>query len=664
MKAIILLFMKLYRVRYRYIYLISKLVLLLLSVMHLSSCSWFTGGDKKISSSHNANFIVEQITAQVNVSRKNGLPEEVQVTYNTCIKDDHMRDPVANILFKIHFMENFKTDESTLASEDIRVDKTSDKQDDRVEDHSALVEDVFQEAECTSSKMVSMANREFTGRPQYSCIAIPTDADGCLKWTEVYSYEAIGEALWFPYVRVFEGQTTVAKGRTAVPLLMSFHLSDPQDTSSEFQLRDRRYLPLDNKTQLAVFNAQHMKQSLSQCRRCVGNIHFEDQDNNDQGQQLDLQGQVNINFESMLRVEDPVCRQCFLKQGSLSHVLSYYHQTKHPPRLWINDLNYRVRLEDVSILDQDILKKLKVCTHRNNQQTCDPLGRVLHVNLRIPLKIKITNHLKEEAFLLLDRGKYFIQPYFYLKSGGENIMLHRPLDLIETDLQSGSGGLEVEFHLHIPYENLQSDVHPVLALKVKSDSREDGREIFLPFEGAFDFDSGLKNSIGSDALSLRSTDAEEFYNNLESQSQVGASPSAVSSSPEESSFVSSLNLVMDVENNKDREGFEKAGWSVDLKRMRHSGLTSPSASNLHLCYNAVKQTINYIGEVCIEDQLTKDPISTTDIQISIEDRLLDGNGNMIQVSDSQQLDKKAPICTPHPITWLFAVDRYHDVQLV
>ena len=417
------------------------------------------------------------------------------------------------------------------------------------------------------------------------CLRIRTEADGCLQWTEIYPYKMINKSVWFRYERAFEG-TGVNKGTVIVPLAINPRLSvDRSGTASPLQVMDLRHY---SKFRQQAFRLQ--QKDIVECNAC--NDKKED----------------SINCS--------ICRQ---KQRSLSAVITHFSKQTGLPRLWINgDVKSYVSQESILLTNPSskhlkVLEQFKVC-HLKIQDNCDPPGRFFKIHLELPLRIRVKNHRNETELLPLNRGDYSVKPYlFLLDDKGNHLSLHRDMDFIPASLVSGSenNNLRVDFYLHVPYEHYGFQVF--LGLKVKPK----GNMTFLPFEGVLNFPSKFKTVIGYNSLPLNHDVITFYEDNEETQ---------------ESFINTTYQLSGDPNTNRDREGFRRAGWNLELRRLRFSDVNLEEGK----CSTPVDRHIRYVGEVCIVDPLTGDVVSDTNINIKRQDVVRDDRSG--EFLDSQVLE--------------------------
>ena len=424
-----------------------------------------------------------------------------------------------------------------------------------------------------------------------SCLRIRTEADGCLQWTEIYPYKMMNKSVWFRYERAFEG-TGLNRGTVVVPLAVNPWLSlDRSGAASPLQVLDLRHH--------SKFRGQAVRlqqKDIAECEACANK-----KDNT-----------LNCN----------ACRQ---KKRSLSAVINHFSQQTGPPRLWINgDVISYVSQEHISLTKplerhKSVLKQFRAC-HLEMQDNCDPPGRFFRVHLELPLRIQVRNHRNELELLPLNHGDYSVKPYLFLVDDkGNYLSLHRDMDFIPASLVRGTqnNNLRVDFYLHVPYENYSFQV--LLGLKVEPR----GDRTFLPFEGVFNFPGQYRTIIGQNTLPL-SHNVLSFYEENQNADM---------------SFIdTSYKLSGDPNLNKVREGFHRAGWNLELRRLRFSDVNLESGK----CSSPVSRHIRYVGEVCIFDPLTGNPISDTNISIKrqeiIRDRttgqFLDGQVTEIETMSS------------------------------
>ena len=417
----------------------------------LVSCSLFTDKKQIFTGENidNANFIVDQLKGQVVATRVNGLPEEFQISYTACFRDNDRQDnTLPNSLFKIHFFEKFHSLD------------TSNKQ--REKDTKTQITD----KECSESSAFL-----FSASPKKSCLQIRTDSSGCLNWTEIYPYHPVNQSVWFRYDRAFEG-TGTNKGLKTIPMAVNPWLS-VDGSANHLQLVDLRYHSIDKNRKLISLE----EKEIPQCRFCSLN-----------GNKVD-------------------CQICEQKKRSLSYIISDFGHRTDRPRLWLNELNSNISQEHILIHQEQYstehlktLRQFKVC-HSDEKENCDPLGRFFKVRLRIPLQIQVKNYRNEEELLPLTRGDYSVKAYLFLKDEtGKHIILHRDMGLISSSLSKvlKETALTSEFYFHVPYEHY--GLPAFLGLKIQEEG--DFKSFFLPFEGVFSFPNRLRSVIGRNTLTL------------------------------------------------------------------------------------------------------------------------------------------------------------------
>ncbi len=417
------------------------------------------------------------------------------------------------------------------------------------------------------------------------CLRIRTEADGCLQWTEIYPYKMINKSVWFRYERAFEG-TGVNKGTVIVPLAINPRLSlDRSGAASPLQVMDLRHY---SKFRQQAFRLK--QKDIAECTACV----------NKKGDTLS-------------------CRVCRQKQRSLSAVIDHFSKQTRAPRLWIDGAvesyvnQYPILLTKPSPKHLKVLKQFKVC-HSDITDNCDPSGRFFKIHLELPLRIRVKNHRNEIELLPLNRGDYSVKPYLFLVDDkGKHLSLHRDVDFIPAKLVPGSenNNLRVDFYLHVPYEHYGFQVF--LGLKVKPK----GNMTFLPFEGVLNFPGNLRTVMGSNTLPLNH-DVIAFYED---------------NSDTQASFINTTyQLSGDPNRNRNREGFRRAGWNLELRRLRFSDVNLEEGK----CSTPVDRHIRYVGEVCIVDPLTGDVVSDTNISIKRQDIVRDDRSS--EFLDSQVVE--------------------------
>ena len=520
------------------------------------SCSFFMSDEKRGSyqndNVNNANFIVEEVKGRVVPTRVNGLPEEIQIFYKTCFRDFiHPDNTLQNSLFKIYFFENFG------------LEKKGEKKG--YSEGKASLNGSTSGKKTPSVDGKCFESSSFLLSSKKSCIQIRTDSSGCLNWTEVYPYHPVDQSVWFRYGRAFEG-TGVNKGVAVIPMAVNPWLSlDPSGSAIELQLMDLRYNSIDQKKKLISLQ----EQDVSQCRLCSSN------------------GKKGVD-----------CSLCRQKKRSLSSVISHFDRKAGRPRLWLNNLNANISQEHILIEEYHseehlkALKQFKVC-HGDVKENCDPPGRFFKVRLQMPLRIRVRNYRNEPELLPLNRGSYSVKAYLFLKNEkGRYILLHRDMGFVSASLTMGSKERELtsEFHFHVPYEHY--GLPAFFGLKVQAEG--DFKNFFLPFEGVFSFPGQLRVVLGSNNLQLEPA-IKSFY-----EKSISNNLSLVDSYQLSGSWL-----------NREEEGFRRAGWDVKLNRFRFSDISVEENE----CPTPVDHTVRYVGEVCIVDPLTNDPVPSTRITI-------------------------------------------------
>ena len=524
--------------------LFSLLCILFLSSISLS-CSLFFGTDSDAPSEEegtgNANFIVEEIIGRVEATRVNGLPEEIRISYKACFRDfTHPDNTLQNSLFKIHLFEHFQSSNNKKEA-DSETESSNKK--------------------CFESSSFLLSSKE-------SCLEIRTDSSGCLNWTEIYPYHPVNQSVWFRYERVFEG-TGSNGGISIIPMAVNPWLSlDPSGSAEAIQLVDLRYHLIDQGKTL--IDMKKKDQEIAECRACSLNKGTEE------------------------------CELCKNKKRSLSFATTYFAKRAFRPQLWLSELNSTISQENILINDNDLpeellktLNQFKVC-HKDVKTECDPPGRFFRVRLQMPLRIQVRNYRNELELLPLTRGNYSIKAYLFLKNDrGKNIILHRDMGFISTELVKGSreSTLNTEFHFHVPYENYGLPAY--LGLRIEP-SGEGFNSSFIPFDGVFAFPNQLRSVIGRNTLSLEK-EVFSFYKKNQFK---------------DVSLLKNYNFSgsWDSEQN---EGFRRAGWDVQLKRLRFSDISIAD----NQCPTPVDRTVRYVGEVCIIDPLTNASVPNTQITI-------------------------------------------------
>ena len=527
--------------------LFSLLCILFLSFVSLSCSLFFSTDNEKFISredQNNASFIVEEVVGRVEATRVNGLPEEIRVSYKTCFRDfNHPDNTLQNSLFKIHLFENFQVRGDNKDQKKVNLgNKPSDKK-------------------CSESPSFLLSSKE-------SCIQIRTDSSGCLNWTEIYPYYPVNQSVWLHYKRAFEG-TGANSGVTTIPMAVNPWLSlDPSGSAEEIQLVDLSYHSIDKGK--ILINMEEREKEVLECQSCAV-----DKD------------KINCNI-------------CENKKRSLSFAINYFAKKAVPPQLWLNELRSTISQENILINDENLpeehlktLNQFKVC-HKDVKTECDPPGRFFRVRLQMPLRIQVKNYRNELELLPLTHGSYSIKTYLFLKNDkGKNIILHRDMGFISTELVKGSREsiLNAEFHFHVPYENYGLPAY--LGLRIQPEGKGFNSS-FIPFEGVFAFPNQLRSVIGSNTLNLE-REVFSFYEKNQFK---------------DVSILKSYRFSGSWENQKG-EGFRRAGWDVRLKRLRFSDI---SIAN-NQCPTPVDRTVRYVGEVCIIDPLTNAPVPNTQINI-------------------------------------------------
>ena len=550
-------------------FLYFRLFILAAFVFLLPACSFFIAERSVAGVDDSATFIVEQIKGQVVATRVNGLPEEFQVSYTACFRDFiHQDNTLQNSLFNIHFFEE------PAIRENLKLPSVLGEEGKSLQ--TSVLNIIPEQGKANQNRPAKPVEKECSKSSFFlfsdskaSCISIRTDAAGCLNWTEVYPHRPIDQSVWFRYERAFEG-TGVHKGQTFVPLAINPWLSTELSgsTSHIHQLVDLRYYSAKQKL------ISLKKSDVPQCRFCSSNKNKQD------------------------------CDICKRKVKSLSSVMKDFEQNTNRPRLWLHKVDSQISQERIIINKTDITKqelqlldRFKVCRpHTKEQQECDPPGRFFKVRLKLPLQIHVKNYRNEDNYPLLTRGQYAVQAYLFLKGDkGGHTLLHREMDFIHSTITGGKDAhLKSEFYLHLPYEHY--GLPAFLALKVKAQGEL--KNFFLPFEGVFAFPGHFKEVIGRNTLDLESSSVA-FYKKSKSTN----------------SLIANYKLKGSWNKEQQTEGFRKAGWDIQLRRLRFSEISIDE----NKCPTAVDQWVRYVGEVCIVDPLTKQVVSNTDITVQRQD---------------------------------------------
>ena len=354
----------------------------------------------------NANFIIDEIKGTVVPTSVNGLPEEIQIFYTACFRDDeHPDNTIQNGLFRIHFFENT---------------------------HNKNAEDASKE--CPEKKSFLLSSGE-------SCIKVRTDSSGCLKWTEIYPYSPVSESVWFKYSRTFEGTGGGSTGLSTINMAVNPWLgTDPEGSALLLQLVDLRYHSIGRKKVMIKLEDK----DIPECRSCPP-------------------PQSGASCKLLCKDKKrslSVAISHFQTQSSrprlwLHEVTSEISQ-EHIP---VNN-NQK---------NTELLRQLKVC-HNGIQENCDPPGRFLKVRLQMPLEIKVKDYRGDPDYLPLTRGQYSIKPYLFLKNDQEEyIVLNRDTGFVTDSLFIGTkkNNLISEFYVHIPYEHY--GMPAFLGLKVQAE---------------------------------------------------------------------------------------------------------------------------------------------------------------------------------------------------
>ena len=173
--------------------------------------------------------------------------------------------------------------------------------------------------------------------------------------------------------------------------------------------------------------------------------------------------------------------------------------------------------------------------------------------------------------------------------------------------KGGGANLRADFYFHVPYEHY--GLPAFLGLKVQQKTKAGTAPSFLPFEAVFPFNNNLRTVVGKQDLYIEKTTLS-FYKER---------------AVEEKSLLDSYQLVGAWLKGKEL-GFRKAGWEVQLKRLRFSDV------DLETCPTLVGRVIRYVGEVCIVDPLTGEAVSDTSISIQRQNIEVKSDGSFEEKS--------------------------------
>ena len=544
-----------------------------------------SGSSNSLLESH-SNFIVDEVKGQVLVTRINGVPEEIKISYTACFRDAFQKDnPLPDSLFKIHLFEFLPQPAAQTAAEPAQPAPSEQPT------QSA----VSKPAQPAAKECAESASFVFSDQAQNSCLKLRTDAGGCVKWAEFYPYKAINQSVWFGYKRAFEG-TGIFTGLTTVPMAVNPLLA-VSPLSSALPLVDLRYYSEYKNQRFVELNPK----DIPECSLCKKN---------------------NVKTGG-------ACEMCEYTKGSLSTVVNYYSYKKDQrPRLWLNEVQVNISQELFPLTNPDeeqkkILRDFKVCAQSSSPAgktpalaNCkDPPGRFFKVQLELPLKIQVKDHRGVPKMLGLTYGDYSVSPYLFLQSNhGDHWALHRNVKFVSADLIQGADQttLRADFYLHVPYERY--GLTTLLGLKVRGEGAM--RQSFLPFEGVFSFPNHLSSVIGRHNLKLDHK-AIDFYKKNPAGVQLKAGRLV--------SFMDTYNLSMDPRENRGREGFRKAGWDIELRRFRFSDISLEEGQ----CPTPIGRHVRYVGEVCIIDPLTGKTIPNTSISIKRGEVAFDKSGRVV-----------------------------------
>ena len=377
------------------------------------SCSWFMGSDSTGSSEEeeyrdNADFIIDEIKGTVVPTSVNGLPEEIQILYTACFRDDeHPDNTIQNGLFKIHFFEN-----------------THNKNPDGTS------------KECPEKKSFLLSSGE-------SCIKVRTDSSGCLKWTEIYPYSPVSDSVWFKYSRTFEGTGGGSTGLYTINMAVNPWLgTDPEGSALLLQLVDLRYHSIGRKKVMIKLEDK----DIPECHSCPSS-----------------QSGANCKLLCKDKKRSLSAAIAYFQTQSRRPRLWLHEVTSEISQEHIPVNNNQKNAE--------LLRRLKVC-HNGIQTNCDPPGRFLKVRLQMPLEIKVKDYRGDPDYLPLTRGQYSIKPYLFLKNDQEQyIVLNRDTGFVTDSLFIGTkkNNLISEFYVHIPYEHY--GMPAFLGLKVQAEGK-------------------------------------------------------------------------------------------------------------------------------------------------------------------------------------------------
>ena len=522
-------------------------------VWTLVSCSFLdrpsAGPDEE--DHEGADFIVSEVRGKVVETQKNGLPEEIRISYTACFKDQtHPDNSLPNTLFDVHLFEGSAQPPPP---------------------HQTTPPPSCEETD-------NFVHSEQQKTP--SCLNLRTDTNGCLHWTEIYPYTGKNVSRWIGYQRGFEGKG-LYRGQKHIPLAVNPWLAAaPTGAAASLQFMDRRYHKLKEDQLFEV-----KEKNIPAC----------------------------ASYKKTKTKQDG--QACNRKKKSLSYAMKDFESQNQPPKLWLNELTSNINQEHINIENptpeqQEILKDFRVC-YKEQKTGCDPPGRFFKVQMEMPLRIKVKNYRGETELLPLTKGRYSLLPRLYLSGdkGNQHWILHRELKQVpQATLAEGSkeSRFRALFYLHVPYEHY--GLTASLALRVHSEANT-----FGSFEGVFHFPEFLSTIRGKNTLILDKR-VEDFYDDQNQKTSTGFIQSHLSLS----------HAILD-DKNRSRFGFRKAGWDVELKRLRFSNVLVEEGT----CPTATTRRIRYVGEVCIIDPLTRQPVSNAQIKIQRQNITFDDKG-MVQ----------------------------------
>ncbi len=501
-------------------------------------------------------FVVDKVQGKFVKSpdlKEDNLPSKFTLEFTACVKDSIKKQPMRNSPFAIH----------TFHSENIPKESVRNK----------LCEDV-----------------------EWGCIPTETNSDGCLEWTEPYSFPLPAEQKWIEFKRVITHRT----GTRVIPMMVNPWIPDTQvvDLRSNVQIK-RHYL--------AGRESFHLHKAHESSKESK---------------------------------EESKLRKC-IEEGSLEEAFKYLGGTEEKAFLWADEIeispSFKGKPERFNDPSYDYKKEYKICSDKLTTAECvaindyDREGGFLNLNLKIPIRVISENESGRISPLGAHADEFAVT--FYLVSqvtsskGREDYMLHRPVPKIRKTVTIAETNY---IHLdnawvHIPYETTEGT--STLLLKIEAIG---GGEKMDSFYGVYEInDTPISNFHHfSDTLSLKSSEDT-------SEKSVDLEKHEMSNVEAQKERIEEYKKIFD-KFDKDpsayarerprvgQDGFDYSkGLALDLSRMRFARVKASGES----CESPVERTVVYLGEVCLKDPRTDDEFSNTVVTVMAQDMEIDRDRN-------------------------------------